>query len=161
MARRTSTPATLPTLTDALAWLRANDAKTLATYCEVSGTVTAWRMTHTRRANGTIVGLYDGTARGRWESYARDAREYVAHKMRQASQKAAVTAHMADEAQEVATLRAAAVRSAIEALRTFRGEMSASMASVPPAVASIVREAAARREAELVAAVRFAWLLTR
>lgn len=132
------------TTPDALAWLRANDAKRAATYCEADGTVECWRRRHNRRANGQIVGFHDG-ARARWEPYRQDVRAYVAHAQQAiASRAAALVAMSSDERRAVADRRAA-VRAAVAQLRQVRtlGLDAATLALVEPAAMRQVRAALA------------------
>ena len=141
MARRTDPTPTMTT-SDALAWLRAHDAKRAATFCEADGTVECWRKRYSRRANGQIVGFHDG-ASGAWEQYRQDVRTYVATAQRRLVANAAeAEALSADERRAVADRRAA-VRAAVAQLRQVRalGLDAATLALVEPVAVRQVQAA--------------------
>ena len=145
----------LPPLADALAWLAANDPKRAATYCEASGTVECWKRQYNRRKDGTIVGFSDG-AQGRWVSYPRDVREYVATR-RAAEQREAASR----KAQSLSSraLWAAACREAIAVIRKKRTGRVAVLAhtGLDADFRADLLCLADEQEAEAVGRLRAAW----
>jgi hypothetical protein len=147
-----------PTITvvDALAWLRANDAKRADTFCEADGTVECWKRQFNRRRNGTIVGFHDG-AQGRWVSYRRDAREYVEHKIREAE---AIERERSGRRGRLAPTYRAAVREYIAKIRKCQAA-AASLTTMSQEDRADLSRLVAESEAAARCALTDAWALYR
>lgn len=121
--------------------LQALNPKQAATFCERSRTVRAWRKKVTRRADGTIVGYYDG-AGSQWEEY----RLTLAEAVKRAERKAAARESVKRDQ-----------RQTLERLRNKREALSAEIAQLQEADVSafpaIVQESVsaqlAQKQAEL------------